>query len=205
MNQTVTALSATKDDTGSAAKQRTFPNSKKIYLPGKLYPDVRVPFREVTLSYSEKSGEPATCLIYDTSGPYTDLGFVSDPLKGLPAIRHSWIADRNDTETYTAKTTSAEFIKQQTASATRVGAYESLIASRPQPRRAKTGRNVSQMHYARQGIITPEMEFVAIRENALQAAAAEAAKKLDNKKVKLKKHVMKDSKVIHLVPLYRMK
>jgi phosphomethylpyrimidine synthase len=187
MNKTVTALSATKDDTSSAAKQRTFPNSKKVYLPGKLYPDLLVPFREVTLSYAEKSGEQATCLIYDTSGPYTDPGFVSDSLKGLPAIRRNWIEDRNDTETYIAKTTSVEFVKQQTASATRVGAYESLIASRPQPRRAKTGHNVSQMHYARQGIITPEMEFVAIRENALQAAAAESAKKLDNKKSEIEK------------------
>ncbi len=80
----MTTLSATGLDTRETIKQRTFPNSKKMYLPGRLYPDIRVPFREVTLSYSE-NGAPATCLIYDTSGPYTDPDFIFDSLKGLPA------------------------------------------------------------------------------------------------------------------------
>jgi len=104
--------------------------SRKVYVPGKIYPDIRVPFREITLSDSVDHHGQATAnrpvRLYDTSGPYTDPSVKVDIARGLPPLRSTWIAARAS---------------------------------------SKIGGNVTQMHYARQGLITPEMEFVAIREN----------------------------------------
>ncbi|MFZ9234136.1 MAG: phosphomethylpyrimidine synthase ThiC, partial [Hylemonella sp.] len=135
------------------------PASKKIYVTGSR-PDVRVPMREIT----QTNGESVT--VYDTSGPYTDPQAMIDVRQGLPALRSAWVEQRGDTESYAGRKPFAldDGIKS--------GESDALAALRAQaaglqrtPRRAKSGANVSQMHYARKGIITPEMEYVALREN----------------------------------------
>jgi len=135
------------------------PASKKIYVTGSR-PDVRVPMREIT----QTNGETVT--VYDTSGPYTDPQAMIDVRQGLPALRAGWVEQRGDTESYAGRKPFAldDGIKS--------GESDALAALRAQaaglqrtPRRAKSGANVSQMHYARKGIITPEMEYVALREN----------------------------------------
>ncbi len=158
----MTTLTASK----STLLPGALPNSSKKYFPGSIYKDIRVPFREVKLSYSENGTDAATALIYDTSGPYTEADFVFDSAKGLPTIRQSWIEKRGDTETYAGRITATEFVSKY------MNTDPAILANKPvrQPRRALAGKNVSQMHYARQGIITPEMEYIAIRENALQQA-----------------------------------
>ena len=152
-----------------------FPRSRKIYVQGSR-PDIRVPMREISLdatptAFSGPGGAGeinAPVLVYDTSGPYTDPAVTIDVRKGLADVRSAWIDDRGDTELLDGL--SSRFGQQRLADAelTRM-----RFAHVRNPRRAKPGRNVSQMHYARQGIITPEMEFVAIRENMkLQEARA---------------------------------
>jgi phosphomethylpyrimidine synthase len=139
-----------------------FPASAKIYQTGSR-PDIRVPMREVTLTptRSDRGVEinpPIT--IYDTSGPYTDPAVKIDLLKGLNPLRENWIAERADTETLSGPSSNyglARLNDPKTAGL-RFGHIRTPI-------KAKAGKNVSQMHYARQGIITPEMEFVTIREN----------------------------------------
>jgi phosphomethylpyrimidine synthase len=143
------------------------PESKKIYVPGSQA-DIRVPLREIMQS----NGEAVT--VYDTSGPYTDPQANIDVRHGLPEVRAGWIAARGDTETYTGRKPFA--LDDGLKSGHTQEGRDALAALRAQsaglrrtPCRAKTGANVSQMHYARKGIITPEMEYVAIRENQKQA------------------------------------
>ncbi|MBL0386717.1 phosphomethylpyrimidine synthase ThiC [Tumebacillus sp. ITR2] len=112
-----------------------FPNSRKVYVEGSRA-DVRVPMREI-----EQSGDNAPIRVYDTSGPYTDSQVETDIEQGLDALRRRWILERGDVEE-----------------------YEAFSGQKVRPLRAKPGRIVTQMHYAKQGMITPEMEFVAIRE-----------------------------------------
>jgi len=142
--------------------EQPFPNSRKVYIEGSR-PDIRVPMREVTLSPTQTSEgleENHPILIYDTSGPYTDPEIEIDLKKGVPAIRAAWIAERDDTEELSGL--SSDYGRERRDN-------EKLDSLRfthlRKPRAAKAGKNVSQMHYARQGIITPEMEYVAIREN----------------------------------------
>jgi len=142
--------------------QQPLPNSRKVYIGGSR-PDIRVPMREITLSPTQTSSgeeENAPILVYDTSGPYTDPDVRLDLEKGLPDVRSGWIDERDDTQFL-------DGLSSRYGNERRVD--ESLDHLRfehlKQPRKAKAGRNVSQMHYARQGMITPEMEFVAIREN----------------------------------------
>jgi len=136
--------------------------STKIYVQGSRS-DIRVPMREIHLadtpaSFGAEKNPPVT--VYDTSGPYTDPNATIDLRRGLDAIRENWIGERNDTELLTGL--SSSFGRQRAGDATLDNLrFEHLRA----PRRAKTGANVSQMHYARKGIVTPEMEFVAIRES----------------------------------------
>ena len=130
-----------------------FPQSEKIYVEGSR-PDIRVPMREITLTTDEKIH------VYDTSGPFSDPAIKVDLRQGLDPIRSSWIEDRNDTEELSGL--SSEYGQQRAADPEL--AHLRFHESR-KPRRAKSGHNVSQMHYARKGIITPEMEFIAIREN----------------------------------------
>ncbi|WP_126443914.1 phosphomethylpyrimidine synthase ThiC [Sulfuricystis multivorans] len=138
------------------------PNSRKVYVTGSR-PDIRVPMREITQSDTPTSmgGEKNPPLyVYDCSGPYTDPTVKIDLRQGLPPLRERWIEERGDTERLPAQT--SEYGRARLADP----ALASLrMAHQRLPRRAKPGRNVTQMHYARQGIITPEMEFVAIREN----------------------------------------
>jgi phosphomethylpyrimidine synthase len=149
---------------GSEIITRTpFPNSKKVYVEGALH-KVKVAMREVQLGDTMSNGKvvhqnpPVT--IYDTSGPYTDPDAIIDVRKGLTRMREQWILDRGDTEQLSG--ISSEFGRQRLEDATLNAIRFEHIQL---PRRAKSGRNVTQMHYARKGIITPEMEYIAIREN----------------------------------------
>lgn len=144
-----------------------FPNSKRIYITG-TQPGVRVPMREIQLSptliggskeqpqYEENEAIPA----YDTSGPYGDPQIAINVQQGLAKLRQPWIDARGDTEELTVR--SSDYTKARLADD---GLDELRFSGLLTPKRAKTGRRVTQLHYARQGIITPEMEFIAIREN----------------------------------------
>ena len=139
-----------------------FPASHKVYVGGKLHPQLQVPMRDVHLT----NGEIAT--LYDTSGPYTDPHAFIDVRTGLPALRGDWIEARQDTETYAGRTHCGldEGARQPGSEAQRIASLRAESAGLQRtPRRALAGANVTQMHYARQGIITPEMEFIAVREN----------------------------------------
>ena len=146
----------------SEAVTQPFLKSKKIYIEGSRS-DIRVPMREIqqddtpTIFGAEKN---PPIIAYDTSGIYTDPGAKIDLMKGLPALREQWIAERGDTEQLNGP--SSEFGRgRQNDPALAQLRFEHLR----KPRRARAGQNVSQMHYARKGIITPEMEYVAIRES----------------------------------------
>jgi len=143
------------------------PASRKVYVLG-ARADVRVPMREIMQS----NGEAIT--VYDTSGSYTDPQAAIDVRRGLPALRESWIAARGDTEGYPGRTPYAldDGLKHGESDALAALRLQAVGLQRT-PRRAKAGANVSQMHYARRGIITPEMEYVAIRENQQRAWTAQ--------------------------------
>ena len=144
------------------ATKQPFTNSRKVYVQGSR-PDIQVPFREISLSdtpsaFGAEKNPPV--MVYDTSGPYTDPSVKIDIRNGLPALRAKWIEERNDTEQLDGPS-SAFGVERKNDPAL----AEMRFNLSRQPRRAKTGMNVSQMHYARKGIITPEMEYIAIREN----------------------------------------
>lgn len=135
------------------------PASRKVHICGSQ-PDLRVPMREITQSNGE------AVLVYDTSGPYTDPQAAIDVRRGLPALRQGWIDARGDTESYAGRTRVALDDGVKGAEAEALAALRAQAAGLQRtPRRARTGANVSQMHYARKGIVTPEMEYVALREN----------------------------------------
>ncbi len=146
----------------SAEVTKPFTGSRKIFVAGST-PDIRVPMREVSQTPTRINDgiEPnPPIVVYDTSGPYTDPNASIDLLKGLPEVRLAWIEARGDTEALSGP--SSEFGQARAADPkTSHLRFEHIRA----PRMAKAGHNVSQMHYAKQGIITPEMEYVAIREN----------------------------------------
>jgi len=144
-----------------------FPASKKIYVKGKQF-DIKVPMREIELEdspamfangeFSKPENQPVT--VYDTSGPYTDPNVEIDVKMGLPKLREQWIKDRGDVELL--KDFTSQFSRERLADPN----YKEFgFQHVPKPLRAKAGKNVSQLHYAKQGIITAEMEFIAIREN----------------------------------------
>lgn len=139
------------------------PNSRKVYVQGSR-PDIQVPMREISQADTSASfgAEPNPPIyVYDCSGPYSDPEAQIDIRQGLSSVRAAWIEERNDTEELTGL--SSEYGRDRLHDA-KLQAMRFPSLAR-QPRKAKTGRNVTQMHYARQGIITPEMEYVAIREN----------------------------------------
>lgn len=146
----------------SAMTIQPFPGSRKIYEMGSR-PDIRVPKREIQVSSASPNGEQASHIsveVYDPSGPYTDPEVSIDVRKGLPPLRKHWIAERQDVEE----------LPEVTSLYGRKRAIDPSLQSirfslRRPPLRAKSGNNVTQLHYARRGIITPEMEFIAIREN----------------------------------------
>ncbi|WP_343808781.1 phosphomethylpyrimidine synthase ThiC [Marinobacterium maritimum] len=145
-----------------------FPKSRKVYVEGSR-PDIRVPMREITLddTPTDMGGEKNDPLyVYDTSGPYTDPNATIDVRKGLEPLRENWILERDDTEQLDGLT--SEYGRARAAD---LRLDELRFELTRQPRRAKAGKNVTQLHYARQGIITPEMEYIAIRENMKLAKA----------------------------------
>lgn len=149
------------------------PNSKKIYVTGSR-PDIRVPMREISqsdtpTSFGGEKNPPIT--VYDTSGPYSDPEAHIDVRSGLPALRAAWIEERQDTEVLADL--SSEYGRQRAADEKLDPLRFNLTRA---PRRAKPGCNVTQMHYACQGIITPEMEYVAIRENLRRDAYLDSLK-----------------------------
>ncbi|MFI8480500.1 phosphomethylpyrimidine synthase ThiC [Pseudomonas sp. NPDC078700] len=153
-----------------------FTRSRKIYVEGSRA-DIRVPMREISLDVTptDFGGEiNAPVLVYDTSGPYTDPQVQIDVRKGLADVRSAWIADRGDTEQLDGLSSHFGQVRLADEELSKM-----RFAHVRNPRRAKAGHNVSQMHYARQGIITPEMEYVAIREN-LKLQEARAAGLLDD-------------------------
>ncbi len=142
------------------------PASRKIHVPGTLHPEIRVALREISLT--EGSGEKPLN-VYDASGPYTDVNATIDITKGLPKLRDSWIRARGDVEEYDGRNIRPEDNGRQAYD--KPDLQDFPVINR-RPLRAKPGQNVSQLHYARKGIITPEMEYVAIRENLGRERAA---------------------------------
>ena len=144
---------------------RILPASRKVYIQGSRS-DIQVPFREIALTDTPTGlgGEHnPPVIVYDTSGVYTDPNIQIDLNQGLPSVRQTWIEERQDTDVLSGLTSTfgQERLKD-------IRTAEIRFAHIQNPRRAKTGRNVTQMHYAKQGIITPEMEYIAIRENQRQ-------------------------------------
>ncbi|MEI6236603.1 MAG: phosphomethylpyrimidine synthase ThiC [Planctomycetota bacterium] len=144
-----------------------FPASKKIFVKGTLHPDIRVPMREIAVGETiihgtdgERKTQNAPITVYDTSGPYTDLDVAIDIRRGLKSVRGEWIKSRADTEELSGETSA---YTQSRLADKKVDPLR--FHTQRKPLRAKAGGNVSQMHYAKKGIITPEMEYIAIREN----------------------------------------
>ncbi|HEU4710625.1 MAG TPA: phosphomethylpyrimidine synthase ThiC [Pyrinomonadaceae bacterium] len=166
----------------AVVKSSSRANSRRIYVDGKL-PGVRVPFREISQTHSRNFdgslvNNPAV-RVYDTSGPWGDTDVQCDVTNGLPALREDWIRARGDVEEYEgreAKPIDDGYLTFEAANRARVkdvGKLEDFPALRRRVLRAKPGSCVTQLHYARRGIITPEMEFIAIRENLGREAAWE--------------------------------
>ncbi|RBJ74249.1 phosphomethylpyrimidine synthase ThiC, partial [Pseudomonas sp. MWU12-2534b] len=158
------------------------PNSRKIYVEGSR-PDIRVPMREISQSDTptQFGGEANPPIyVYDTSGIYSDPAANIDIQSGLPALRADWIAERGDTEQLAGL--SSEYGRAREADSK---LDELRFNLKRKPRRALPGQNVSQMHYARQGIITPEMEYVAIRESLNRKAYIESLQVAGGKNAKL--------------------
>ncbi|MBO0862689.1 MAG: phosphomethylpyrimidine synthase ThiC, partial [Chloracidobacterium sp.] len=160
------------------------PNSQRIYVPGSQ-PGVRVPFREIsqrlTRSFNGQTEANDPVRVYDASGPWGDPTFSGEVRDGLPTLRREWIIARGDVEEYDGRAVKPEdngyhsieesiYARDKTR-----GKLDEFPGLRRRPLRAKTGRAVTQMHYARRGVITPEMEFVAIRENLGRQAVFEAS------------------------------
>jgi len=143
-------------------QQNNFPNSEKIYVAGELHPEIRVPMRQVSLTNGEKIN------LYDTSGPFSDNEQQIDIFKGINKIREDWINQRDDTESY-EPTPLAYPSKTSGKQKADIVYLQNKNNFNHAPRKALTNKTVTQMHYAKQGIITPEMEFVAIRENHRRA------------------------------------
>ena len=176
-------------DSFEPSSQDQLPNSKRVYVNGTIHPDVRVAFREIsqspTKSLSGDVEDNAPVRVYDTSGPWGDPDFDGDVAKGLPALRDKWTRDRADVEEYDGRTTKpldngylssvhADHATQRDK-ANRLTEFPGL---RRKPFRASAGHPVTQYWYAKQGIITPEMEFIAIRENMGLAKLREDAQAL---------------------------
>ena len=142
----------------------SYPASEKRYLDGSRA-GLRVPYREISLSatnHSHGSEENPPLPVYDTSGVYTDPKVTIDLAHGLPGLRTDWITQRNDTEILSVRSSEYACSRERD-----LLTYQLRFPSPFMYRRANKGRNVTQMHYARRGIVTPEMEFVALRESML--------------------------------------
>jgi phosphomethylpyrimidine synthase len=158
----------------------SLPNSRKVYVAGKVHVDLRVPFREISLAPTKTmSGEIEVnepVRVYDTSGPWGDATFQGNVENGLPPLRADWIRGRDDVEEIAGRAVRPQddgYLSEKHASANGNGAKlkSKNYEVRRKALRAREGRAVTQLWYARQGIITPEMEFIAIRENGGQASS----------------------------------
>jgi phosphomethylpyrimidine synthase len=160
------------------------PNSTRVYVEGRIHPDVRVPFREIALSPTKtlsgqiEVNEPVR--VYDCSGPWGDAGVVCDSKQGLPPLRAKWIRDRADVAEYEGREIRPEdngYLtrghEEYASTAEKRNRLEHFPGLKRQPLRASAGHSITQLWYARQGIITPEMEYIAIRENLGRAKIAE--------------------------------
>jgi phosphomethylpyrimidine synthase len=171
------------DSNHNSSLKAQLPNSQRVYVAGSE-PGINVPFREisqhVTKTFNGQTEVNDPVRVYDASGPWGDPTFKGDVRDGLPALRREWIISRGDVEEYEGRevkpedngyrsTEEAVYARDKSR-----GKLEEFPGLRRQPLRAKPGRAVTQMHYARRGVITPEMEFVAIRENLGRQAAFEA-------------------------------
>ena len=163
-----------KTDSAATLTTAPFPASRKIHVSG-AHPGVRVPMREISLSPTKSMNggaptpnEPIT--IYDTSGPYTDPSVTIDARAGLAPLRRQWVLDRADVEEL--PDVSSQYGRMRKADPK---LDELRFQHIRKPLRAKAGQNVTQIHYARKGIVTPEMEFIAIRENQSREVARELA------------------------------
>ncbi|WP_339164839.1 phosphomethylpyrimidine synthase ThiC [Siminovitchia sp. FSL W7-1587] len=158
------SMSFTNEKNGTVMFQ--FPGSKKVYVEGSR-PDIRVPMREIMLSETKTEAKVeanSPVRVYDTSGPYTDPDVNVDIAKGLLPLRSKWIQERGDVEEYEGREMKPEdngFKSNHDPRADR----HIFPGLKRKPLRAKKGANVTQLHYAKKGIVTPEMEFIAIREN----------------------------------------
>src|SRR5437763_6573279 len=180
--------SGTSNSVNSVGK--SLPTSRKVYVAGKVHVDIRVPFREITLAPTKtmngeiEVNEPVR--VYDTSGPWGDPEFcaTADPARiveqGLPPLRAKWIRDRGDVEEIEGRAVRPQdngYLSEKHA-AERNGQKSEVRFQRSAKNkalRAKPGKAVTQLYYARQGVITPEMEFIAIRENGRAGAGIESA------------------------------
>lgn len=145
----------------------SYPNSEKIYVNGEIFPDIKVAMRRINqyptvkIENGERVEYPnAPVVVYDTSGPYTDPDYTVDLNAGLPRVRRQWVVDRGDTEELADITSAYGRERRDNRELDAIRFPRSY-----KPRMAKSGKRVTQMSYARRGIITPEMEYVAIREN----------------------------------------
>ncbi len=182
-----TFMIATKDSIEPHSSEQ-LPASKRVYVRGQLYPDVRVPMREIKLTPTKRNECDVTVnrpvRVYDCSGPWGDPDFRGTPEEGLPALRAKWIRERGDVEEYDGREVKpmdngylsgkhAEFASA--AEKNRLVEFPGLKSNRRRTLRAKAGKVVTQLAYARAGIITPEMEFIAIRENLGRARISDMA------------------------------
>src|SRR4030095_5707946 len=192
-----------KAATQAADQSSSLPNSRKVYISGKIHPDIRVPFREISLAPTKTmSGEIEVnepVRVYDTSGPWGDPTVMVDAYQGLPALRRKWILARGDVEEINGRkvqpiddgwlsekhrisASPARTAERRTsnsesgdgnASPARTSGFKFEGSGWRKPVRAKYGSAVTQLYYARNGVVTPEMEFIALRENMGRAAASE--------------------------------
>ncbi|WP_018614536.1 phosphomethylpyrimidine synthase ThiC [Segetibacter koreensis] len=141
-----------------------FPGSKKVYVQGTLHKNIKVAMREISLSPTKltdgKTEDNSPVIVYDTSGAYTDENMTIDIRKGLPRLREQWILDRNDVDQLEDVSSKYGSLRKKDKSLDSLR-FEHI----KKPLRAKKGGNVTQLHYAKKGVITPEMEYIAIREN----------------------------------------
>src|ERR1041385_4816877 len=159
-------------ETRKSQPDTQLPNSRRVYIDGEQA-GVRVPFREIdqnpTRNFKNELEENPPVRVYDTSGPYGDPSIATDVRRGLPQLRREWIVSRGDVEEYEGRSIQSiddGYLTFEAAqSAREKGRLEDFPTLRRTPLRAREGSCVTQMHYAKRGIITPEMEFIAIREN----------------------------------------
>jgi len=170
-----------KPETEMSSQDYKLPNSKRVYVNGKMFQDVKVPFRQISTSPTRQHDgtleENGTINVYDTSGEWGNDDSKTDATKGLPAIRLKWIKERNDCEEYDGRlikpidngyTSEEDLAKAVNNTKSKLESYPGL---RRKPLKASNGGAVTQIYYAKKGIITPEMEYIAIRENLGREAA----------------------------------